>query len=138
MVTHKRLYSESCIFWHLPKHLKISDENNQHHRIWVSAEYTMFHLSWIIFNFSRNQLGTVSVGEVEWLVIISWNNEQVHEVINKINLLSKGFQSVTESHRYADTRELLSPFIFSPARFENEENNAENCGRWKSIPFIDK
>ena len=54
-----------------------------------SAEYTIFHLSWIIFNFNINQLGTVSA-----LVIISvpWSNEHVHEVITKLIYFPKDFK----------------------------------------------
>ena len=41
-------------------------------------------------------------------------NERVYEVINK-DYFPKRFQSILVGHRYGDTRQLLSSFMFLPA-----------------------
>ena len=42
--------------------------------------YSMFHVTWTIFKFSRNQLGTVSAFV---MISVPWNNQRAHQVISR-------------------------------------------------------
>ena len=65
-----------------------------------------------------------------------WN-----EVIN-INYfmirISKGYQTIVEGHKYADTRRQLSSFMLLFAERTKPMKDAEYWAYWKIIPFIDK
>ena len=78
----------------------------------------LFHVSWTTYSFSRNRLGERfqcrSYSRAIW--------------IHGQKLIFKGFQSIIEGHRYADTRQFPS-FRFLTA-YENK-TNAENSGHWK-------
>ena len=69
--------------------------------------HTLSHVRWTTFNFNRNKLETVSAQ-----VISSYHRGM--DVFRKYlqKLISKGFQSIIEGHKYADVRQLLSLSMF--------------------------
>ena len=69
----------------------------------------MLHVNWNIFDFNKNELGTISTHVISRCC--KGMNVCMKSLI-KLKLLSKKFQSVTVDHRYTETRQLLSSFKF--------------------------
>ena len=80
---------------------------------WYRMFYSMFHLTWITFRFSRNLLGTVSA-----YVMSSkpWSNLCAHQVISE-KLLSKEFHWRTKDHKVDRIRQLLSLQSYFPTLY---------------------